>query len=243
MIWIALLPPLLLASPAWAQNEDNAQRYADHEFYSEMIHSDLPLYNFEWDDLWPRNFSEGEGEDFTFGCMSRFRFGEYQFTPNESDEYGDSWWLRIDNYGVFHCAANFHTAYERAELEDGEFSRGYLVRLGAIDDTELWAIQDGIIPGSSYTLLAKPRSDAISQDFTVLQRRCPDGAMRALAGGFDTWSTDYCAINSREALLALAKDMLSLPPLGTLNWRGDVERQEVDASDPFEMEDMGPVVE
>lgn len=196
-------------------------RYYDDELASETVHSDLPLYNYDWEDLWPRHFSHGEGENYTFGCTSRVQFGDWEFSANPIDEFGYGWWMRAINYGVFHCATNFTIADERAELEEGEFSPGYFVRLGVFGETELWAIQEGMIPGSSYTLLARPTDPEIVTSFSVLQRRCPEDAMRELAGGLDNWRTDYCAINTQEDLLALAIEMLDYPALGTLTRVGD----------------------
>lgn len=193
---------------------------AQVEWIAEMIHSDLPLYTFEWEDFWPRNFHSGEGDDFTFGCQSRVAFGDWQFTPHPLAEYLEGWWMRIDNYGVFHCAANFYQADERDELTEGEFSRGFFVRLGETRHDgrvwELWAIQQGMVPGSDYMLLARESNDGLIDEFTVLQRRCREESMRR-SEGLDVWNTSYCSINSRAELLSVAGSMLALPPLGTLS--------------------------
>lgn len=190
------------------------------ELVAELIHSDLPLYTFEWEDFWPRNFYRGEGDDFTFGCESRVAFGDWQFIPNPIDEYLYGWWLRIDNYGVVHCAANLYHANERDALADGEFSRGFFVRLGKArrdgHDWELWAIQEGMVPGSDYVLLARESRDGLIEEFSVLQRRCRENSMRR-SEGLDVWNASYCLIKSRAELLAVAESMLVLPPLGTLS--------------------------
>lgn len=65
--------------PAPAQAED------DSEFVVEIIHSSLPLYTFEWEDLWPRSFTDGD----SFGCASPIEFGDWRFTPAEAHEQGE----------------------------------------------------------------------------------------------------------------------------------------------------------
>ena len=186
------------------------------EFVSTQIHSDLPLYTFEWEDLWPRNFRS----ETSFGCSSRVRFGDWKFTPNPADEYGYEHWIRINNYGVVHCAANFRSADDQTELEDGYFERGYFVRLGTTERSgrtiELWAIQTGTVPGSDYILLSRAASDDAVTQFDVLQVRCPPSKLRSVEGEFDVWLTSYCAINSRDDLLALAVAMLDFPPYESL---------------------------
>jgi len=238
MKWFSLAFAISVPCAAFAQDVENEPRYYDDELYSETVHSDLPLYNYDWDPLWPRPFSRSEGENYTFGCESQVQFGDWEFSHNPADEFTSGWWMRVRNYGVFHCAASFMITDERGQLEDGAFSRGYFVRLGIIGEAELWAIQEGMVPGSSYILLSRPAAEEITSSFSVLQRRCPDGAMRELQGGLDYWITDYCAINSQEDLLALAIEMLGYPHLGTLTRIGDS-----DWKAPPESEEQEPVPE
>jgi hypothetical protein len=210
------------AAPLAAQDGDDGQGL---RFVTELIHSDVPLYTFDWEDIWPRSFHA----DDSFGCESRIAFGDWRFQPDSANEYGSAYWHRIENYGVFHCAANLYTADERDELTDGEFERGFFVKIGegstASEKWELWVLQHGMIPGSSYTLLARAAGKhGMIENFRVLQRQCPRANMRA-ATGFDVWSTGYCAINSRSELIALAHKMLQLPPLGVLERVGDTKRR------------------
>jgi hypothetical protein len=206
---------LIAVTAALAAAPGSGQELDDEEFASELLHSDLPLYSFEWEDFWPRGFVDGD----SWGCMSRVRFGDWQFTPNPADEAGDIHWYRFDNYGVFHCAANLYSADERSELESGKFDRGFFVRMGTSklgsEMWEIWAFQQGLVPGSDYMLLARSSAEGAVESFRVLQRRCPTGHARE-GKGLDVWRTNYCAINSREELLTLARKMLRLPPLGTL---------------------------
>lgn len=199
----------LAVAPVPAQTGQRAESVA------ERIHSNLPLYTFEWEDLWPRNFHSGD----SFGCTSRVAFGDWRFTPAETDA-NEEFWHRYSNYGVFHCAAIIRAADERTGLGEAQWKYGFFVRLGRArfrsNQWELWAIQQGTVPGSEYILLAREagREEPV-ESFRVLQQRCPSGRLLE-AEGFDIWGTRYCAIDSRAELLALARRMLRLPPLGTL---------------------------
>jgi hypothetical protein len=182
---------------------------------AERIHSTLPLYTFDWAQTWPRSFSSGDD----FGCTSRVAFGDWLFTPNPSDDFGEKHWERFTNYGVFHCAAIMRTADEQGELEEARGEYGFFVQLGRTRKGsatwELWALQKGTVPGSEYTLLAREPGDARIERFTVLQQRCPSGRQRQ-AKGLDIWVTRYCAIYSRAELLSLARKMLALPARGVI---------------------------
>lgn len=220
----ALVASLALAAamggaPALASGEGD-----EAEVALDLIHAPLPLYTFDWPDLWPRSFTDEE----SFGCTSRVAFGDWQFVSEQSDYGGLSGWMRMENYGVFHCAANLHEADEREELAEGEFSRGLFALIGegqtAGKTYELWVLQQGFIPGSNYILLA--RDPSLKQEgtiarFYVLQRECPDARLRK-AEGMDVWSTSYCAIESRDELLALARRMLRKPFVGAFVRMGDV---------------------
>ena len=224
-----VLASMLLASPALAEDEE-------YVFEAELIHSPVPLYTFDWEQVWPRGMVPDA--DTIAGCESRVAFGDWRFTPKEEDEYADPWWLRVSNYGVFHCAANLFEADEREELEEGEFSRGLFAVIGEGRTEgrawELWVLQKGFVPGSDYVLLAREAEGGdLVRRFIVLQRRCPRGSMRE-ASGMDGWTTRYCAVENRAELLALARRMLREKPLGTLELMEDEndEGPDTEASDP-----------
>src|SRR3546814_16867158 len=90
---ILALFALCLSLPLHAEDE--------YEWQAERVHAPLPLYTFEWDDAWPRSYT---APDIIAGCTSRVAFGDWQFLPNPADEFGDPYWLRVSNYGVFHFA-------------------------------------------------------------------------------------------------------------------------------------------
>lgn len=211
----ALFAFAAIAAPAFAASNHDVELVADR------LHSDLPLYDFSFPDIWPQHFSDANGD---FGCTSRVPFGDWRFTGAE--EESQIW--RMTNYGVFHCAMIFSEGVDSAELEKPEtrYEYGFIVRLGTIrrngNTVELWVLQRGTIPGSNYILLARDAGPGKIESFTVLQRKCPSGHERKLRGNanLDIWATRYCAINSRRDLLTLAKAMLALPALGHLQLHG-----------------------
>ncbi|QZD90248.1 hypothetical protein K3148_02250 [Qipengyuania aurantiaca] len=210
-----------------------------YEWENSLIHSDLPLYDFEWDEFWPRGYSS---PDVIAGCESRVAFGDWQFTPNPADEFAAGTnWYRFSHYGVFHCATNIRVAHELDELAGVDFSRGFFAKIGNAQKDgnrwELWVLQQGMIPGSEYTLMARPSGDdGLVTTFKVLQSRCPKSKLLE-ARNMDAWGTAYCKINSRRELLAFSRRMLAEPALGTLSRVETSEKgPETDASDPSQMQ-------
>ena len=186
------------------------------ELATETIHSDLPLFR-DYKTLWPRNFVDGDD----FGCTSRIRFGDWALVSGEGNE-AETTWLRIGNYGVFHCAALVSESHGRAELDKTQPRLSFFVELGSVRagavNLELWALQKGTAPGSDYMLLARESAPDAIVKFTVLQRECPRGMVRD-AGRMDIFGTAYCAVNSRAELVALARKMAKRRPLGNLELR------------------------
>ena len=165
------LATLALTAPLWA-----AEPAEDYEWQSARLHARVPLYTFAWRDLWPRSI-ENPGPEFIVGCESRVAFGDWRFIPNPADSSGSDYWLRIANYGAFHCAANLYNADAREDLDEGDFSRGLFARIGEGRANgkayELWVLQEGFVPGSSYMLLAREKAegDGLVERFDVLQIR------------------------------------------------------------------------
>lgn len=232
------LAAALTGAPRLAAEDDEEQGV---ELADDWLHAPLPLYTFAWPDLWPRHFvpDPEPGVISLGGCESRVAFGDWRFVSNPADPFSNEYWLRVDNYGVFHCAANLYNADAREELSEGEFSRGFFALIGeghARGRTyELWVLQEGFVPGSSYMLLARNKAEQQETSirrFEVLQRRCPRGKLR-VAEEMDVWRTRYCAIDSRAELLTLARRMLQEPFLGALTWAGEEKGPEAEASDPL----------
>lgn len=216
----SLMAALLLAgTPVQAQ----ADADEEPEFHAELVHSDVPLYGLG-DDLHPQNFSNGD----EFGCMSRVATGDWMLKRSDVHD-DDPQWLRLANYGVFHCAIVESDAYDRTELDKSGYRYSFFVEIGKArvsgKDVELWVLQSGTTPGSDYMLLSRVPADGIIASFDVLQKRCP-AKNRREGPQMDVWNTRYCAINSRAELTALAKAMVKLPSLGKLDYVGEVERKE-----------------
>ena len=179
----------------------------------DLIHSDVPLWTSQREMMWPRAFYDSD----SFGCQTRVRYGDWRFEEGGMD--ADSVWYRFHNYGVNHCFALVQESRERAELAAARPDPSFFIELGTArgrnGPVELWALQRGVRPGSEYLLLARaPAAGAIAA-FDVLQRACPRDRMR---GGMNLsiLLTGYCAIDSREELIQLARRMARLPPLGRI---------------------------
>ena len=178
------------------------------DIHSELIHSDLPLFDANRENVWPQPFFS---ED-SVGCASRIRFGDWALL-NQDGDLED--WYRFSNYGVLHCWALVGHAYEREELNDAASEPSLFIRLGTSIGRELWAIQIGARPGSDYILLSRAINDEGIAEFEVMQTKCPNANVRD-AGSLDILLTRYCAINNRSDLMRLARRMVKLPPRGTL---------------------------
>lgn len=185
------------------------------ELYDDLIHSDVPLWGKDHSELWPQGFSSGEGENFEFGCTSRVAFGDWKITYADKETQ----WVRLSNYGVFHCAAVERFASEQKELGDAEFKYSFFAKIGETRShgkkLELWVLQSGFRPGSIYTLLAREPSEGLIKSFIVLQRQCPAGMTRK-GPPMDVWRTEYCGISSRQDMIRFAIRMSKRPPLGLL---------------------------
>jgi len=202
-----LVAALLIAPSVNGQSADEMAR--------DLVHSDLPIFGRGGDNEWPQHFYE----DDSFGCTSRVAFGDWVFRGYGAEGEDDVLWYRFNNYGVFHCWANTFSAHERAKLNNADFLPSFFALLGSTrvngNDTELWAVQIGAAPGSKYLLLSRSPAEGMIEKFSVLQTACPRVNVRD-AGSLDSLLTRYCAINSRNELIRLARRMAQRPPLGTL---------------------------
>lgn len=223
--WGVLAALLTPAIPADAQGYEEAEA----EFHDELLHSDVPLFGYK-DNLIPEHFSDDDG----FGCTSRVALGDWTFRRADLPDNDDEW-IRLQNYGVFHCAIVESKAYSRDRLDKSGSRYSFFVQIGktrvAGKSVELWALQSGTRPGSDYLLLTRTPSDTIIAEFDVLQSRCP-AANRREGPNINGWLTAYCAVNTRRELVALAKSMAKRPPLGKLRFSGETEK--AGAADPAE---------
>ena len=213
MRWVILGLLIGMTSPVMAQTFDTP-------LSDDLIHADLPLFGYGTADMWPQHFDDADG---SFGCMSRVAFGTWTLTRNDR-EPDEAEWYRIGNYGVFHCAALVSAADEKKSLENNRPRLAYFVLIDRRADRELWTLQLGVRPGSDYILLSRKPDAGIVKRFDVLQRDCP-ASLRRKGKTIDTFLTGYCAVNSRDDLIAMARSMAKRPPLGTLTW---VEAEKTD---------------
>lgn len=201
-----LLPPLLALALA--------QTAAAPEVHRDLIHADLPLWGSEGETVWPRAFDHADG---SFGCASRLRFGDWRQVEGEGDR--DAIWHRITNYGAIHCMMMVRDAHAQAELGGRDADPAFLIEIGTAEagegPVELWILQRGARPGSDYLLLARRPAPGLIESFDVLQRECPADRRRE-GQELSILLTGYCAINTQDELIALARRMLLRPPLARL---------------------------
>jgi hypothetical protein len=208
---VATLFATLSATPALAQDDN-------------PIHSDAPLWKPGDDKVSPRHFVDGD----SFGCIHRLKLGIWRYTEAASDAgehfAEDDLRYRFSNYGVFHCWMNVTTAYGPGSFEDNR--PGFLIELGDMGGKQLWALQLGARPGSDYLLLARLVGGGPINRFEVLRRECSETQIRG-GPSLDILLTRYCAINSQDELLALARRMAKRPPLGVIAF----EREEPESEE------------
>lgn len=189
--------------------------FKNREIKYDLIRSDLPLFTSGEDELWPRGFVRGN----SIGCDSIVSFGDWRFDFVNSDEPE---WIRFENYGVMHCWLNSWLADEREHLGVTDPRPAFFIHAEDVEidgvPVELWAIQIGARPGSEYVLLSRSPADD-DNSFTVLQTACPRSAVRQ-GGELSILRTDYCAINSKQKLIELMRNMVELPSAGRLTFAG-----------------------
>ncbi|MBY0420782.1 MAG: hypothetical protein K2Q06_00660 [Parvularculaceae bacterium] len=187
------------------------------ERYDDVIHADLPLFR-SGDAKVPWRFTDGE----SFGCTSNIEMGDWRLKRDRDADDEDPEWIRITQYGAFHCWAVFRREDERTALENAEAIPAFFVPLGAAKigskTKELWTLQIGVRPGSEYVLLARDaESKDVIQGFDVLRVVCPRERVRD-AGAIEILRTRYCAINTVSDLKALARNMALQRRRGELIW-------------------------
>lgn len=202
---LTLLFSLSIATPATSQA---------------LLHADTPLFGGA-DKTWPEHFVS----DDSFGCRSLIPFGVWKRTevlaPDaEPGEEPNTSWMRISNYGVFHCAYIVENAYDEPK-DWGNFEYALLAELGEAESPDgkltLYALQSGFRPGSSYLLLAAKQGETGIRRFLVLNTICPKAWWRD-AGTMDVWLTGYCAAPSKAALRRMAVAAARRPPAATLEY-------------------------
>lgn len=215
--WLAAAMLFAIGGPAWAATGNDEPK--PPAFAEELIHSDVPLWG-TGDNFYPQHFTSGD----EFGCVSRTPYGDWKLTQTNDTEDRHSRWMRLRNYGAFHCAIVESTAYNRENLAGTGYRYSFFIKIAktkiAGKDIELWALQSGTTPGSDYLLLARSATDSeLIKSFDILQRECPVHNLRT-GPDIDVWPTRYCSINSQRKLAALARSMAQKPSLGKLTYVG-----------------------
>lgn len=191
------------------------------------VHSDLPIWT-NTEDLSPRSFNSDEG----FGCFGEIKFGDWKlsYAPEIGEGHSytqDPEWLKVYNYGVFHCAYGFQWAYEFDDLNEATPTFGHLVDLDTVKTPRgkrhLWAMQIGFNPGSDYIFLTRGLETHTHSSFELLPTDCPKQSLRT-AGTIDIFLTDYCSINDKKAMKRFAKRMAKRTPVGTLEYLGSTPK-------------------
>jgi len=188
------------------------------------VHSDLPLFTGRLYQLWPHSFSDKDG----WGCTSRIAFGDWKYVEPREEAEPDIEWVRLRNYGVFHCAVVEEWSYDREHLGQRGFKHSWFVELGRTQrgksTLELWALQSGTVPGSEYLLLTRSAEPGLIKTFEVLPVDCPHEYQRKGAP-IDVWGVNYCVINSAEELRSFARKMARRGPIGTLTYVDQVSKE------------------
>ncbi len=180
---------------------------------AQSLRSDSPLWTYETEPdagLFPEHFTDAE----SFGCSIPLRLGVYR-TMGTTEDPGESY-MRIDNYGVFHCALIFGTAYDLTDAEKAFDDHAWLIVLGSQDrpgggEDEFLALQIGVRAGSRY-LIFKRHKNQLSAPLEELDWRCPAGAERRTAR-LDIWVQNSCVISSKGDLRQIARAATRRPVL------------------------------
>lgn len=204
--------------------------FASTSHAQDRVHADLPLFTGKNGELSPRSFFERDEEELSFGCVHRVTMGDWKYV--EQDDRGAEprvRWMRLHNYGAFHCAAYERWSDERSGLQQADAVPSWFVELGKTtvngSKLEVWALQTGSRPGSNYLLLSRRPSSGLIKQFDVLAAECPKRFMRK-GDAIDVWRVDYCVLGSQAQLRLLAKEMAKRSPVGTLTFEGEASDEQ-----------------
>lgn len=191
---------------------------------AQEIRSDLPLWGAgaSREQVWPRHFVTEQ----SMGCASVLHYGDWRFREADENPNGLFSWMRISNYGVFHCAMRFAEGFRREALHGADVDLGFLVELGDAGQERLYAFQIGL-HSSRYILLAAtpPVEGAALTRFRVLDAECPRRLMRQ-GPRIDIFGSSYCVVETRRDLIGLARAAARKPSERWLERVGDFDPPE-----------------
>ncbi|MBU1272641.1 MAG: hypothetical protein KJ728_06245 [Alphaproteobacteria bacterium] len=182
---------------------------------AQTLRSDTPLWTYQNEPdqgLYPQHFTDA----VSFGCSIPLQLGVYRRDWNADGE--DDAFVRLQNYGVFHCALLYGEAYDRADAEAAFEDHAWLIMLdesrrpdGRAD--QLLALQIGVRAGSRYVLLRR-RGNELSAPLEELDWKCPADAEHRKAR-LDIWVQDSCVIASKADLRRVARAAAGRPIIAT----------------------------
>jgi hypothetical protein len=162
--------------------------------------------------LYPQHFTDAD----SFGCSVPLQLGVYRRDWNGGDR--DDAFVRVQNYGVFHCALIYGEAFDRADADTAFEDHAWLIMLDKNrradgGEDQLMALQIGVRAGSRYVLLRR-RGTELSASLEELDWNCPANAERRTAR-LDIWVQDSCIIASKAELRQVARAAARRPIVAT----------------------------
>jgi hypothetical protein len=172
---------------------------------AQTLRSDSPLWTYQNEPdpgLYPEHFVDQE----SFGCAVPLHLGVYRRTSTGED--ADISFMRVANYGVFHCALMYGEANDPEDIDTAFEDYAWLIELDRKDRADgttnrLLALQIGIKAGSRYVLL-RHRASESTTSLGELDWKCPAGAERRTAR-IDIWQQNACVISSKDDLRRIAR--------------------------------------
>lgn len=190
---------------------------------AQSLRSDSPLWTYR-NEPDPGLFPEQFFSEDSFGCATPLGLGIYEITPADKDESGG--FVRVTNYGVFHCALSYGEASDREAADTAFEDHAWLIQLDKIrqpggSDDYLFALQIGVRAGSRYVLLRR-RGQALSAPLEELDWSCPSNAERRTSR-IDIWFQDACVVSSKAELRRVARIAARRPAVSTWTLLPDAE--------------------
>lgn len=180
-----------------------------------VIYTDAPLFK---SGLHPHSFFEGD----SFGCATRYGFGDWKAVvpPSEVGDEPFESWVRLDNYGVFHCAYRVGIANSQADLVLDRY--GWIADLGPITADakvrRLIVLQTEVPGGMENMFFLADLGPIGATRMDLLTIRCPKANWTE--GGIDQWRQRVCRINDTQMLKRLARQAARRPSAAVFAYVG-----------------------
>lgn len=185
------------------------------------IRSDIPLWGENDEGVWPQRI---EGSD-EIGVTSAFAIGDWRRVSG--DCVCDAW-INLKLSGVFHPGYLWRGASGREALPGVESEITLIASLETgVAHPHLFAIELGMWGGSRYLLISLDWANGSIKRFTLLDPICDvaGDAAHVRKAAFETvYRTEYCAVDSQAALLAIAREATTRPPQAAYEWVGERDK-------------------